>query len=137
MQLFIRCLTTLHRREARYPQLDDVGLAVEIFRQLAEGEVSQRGIVLLGNGHARDLTVDGGIKYGDLDPGIHRLLHQRGGVRIAALRQDDPVIFLADGLVHEVLEFSVIPVAQKGADLKAELFPFLNGPGNKLRGVVV
>jgi hypothetical protein len=38
LQLFIRRLTTLHRREARHPQLDDVGLAVEIFRQLAEGE---------------------------------------------------------------------------------------------------
>ena len=110
MQLFIRRLTTLHRREARYPQLDDIGLAVEIFRQLAEGEIRQRGIILLGHSYARDLAVDGGIKYRDLNPGVHRLLHQRGGVRIAALRQDNPVVLLADGLVHEVLEFGVVPV---------------------------
>ncbi len=103
----------------------------------AEGEVRQGGIVLLRHGHARDIPINGGIKHGDFNPGIHRLLHQRGGVRIAALRENDPVILLADGLVNEVLEFGVVPVAQKGADLKAKLFPFLNRPGNKLRGVVV
>ena len=34
-------LTALHRREARHPQLDDVGLAVEIFHQLAKRELGQ------------------------------------------------------------------------------------------------
>ena len=111
MQFLVRRLTTLHRREARHPQLDDIGLAVEIFRQLAEGEVRQRSIILLSNGHARDLAVHRRIKHGDFNPGIHRLLHQRGGVRIAPLRQDNPVVLLADCLVHEVLEFGIVPVA--------------------------
>ena len=110
MQFLVRRLTTLHRREARHPQLDDIGLAVEIFRQLAEREVGQGGIVLLGNGYARDLAVHSGIKHRNFDPGIHRLLHQRGGVRIAPLRENNPVVFLADGLVNEILEFGVVPV---------------------------
>ncbi len=111
MQRFIGRLTTLHRRETRHPQLDDIGFAVEIFRQLAEGEIGQGGIVLLGNGHARDLAVHRGVKYRDFDPGIHRFLHQRGRIRIAPLGENNPVIFLADGLVHKVLEFGIVPVA--------------------------
>ncbi len=137
MQFFVSRLTTLHRRETRDPQLDDIRLAVEIFRQLTKREVGQGSIILLGDGHARDLAVHGGIKHGDFNPGIHRFLHQRGGVRIAPLRENNPVVFLADGLVNEVLESGVVAVAQKGADLKAKLLPFLNRPGNKLRGIVV
>jgi hypothetical protein len=136
-QRLVSRLTALHRREARDPQLDDVGFAVEIFHQLAKGELGQRGVILLGDGHARDLAVHRGIEHRDFNPGIHRFLHQRGGVRIASLRENNAVVFLADRLVNEVLEFGVIAVAQEGADFKAELFPFLNRPGDKLGGVIV
>ncbi len=111
LQFLIRRLTTLHRRETGDPQLDNIGLAVEIFRQLAEGEIGQGGIVLLGDGYAWDLAVNGGIKHRHLNPGIHRLLHQRGRIRITPLRENNPVIFLADRLIHKVLEFCVVTIA--------------------------
>lgn len=70
-------------------------------------------------------------------PASTAFFHQRGRIGVAPLREDNPVIFLADRLINEVLEFGVVAIAQKGADLKAELFAFLNGTGDKLRGVVV
>lgn len=53
------------------------------------------------------------------------------------MRQDNPVIFLADSLIHKVLEARVVTVAEEGADFKAQLTAFLNGTGNKLGGVIV
>jgi hypothetical protein len=71
-QRLVSRLAALHRREARDPQFDDVGFAVEIFHQLAKGELGQRSVILLGDGHARDLAVNRGIEHRDFDPGVHR-----------------------------------------------------------------
>jgi hypothetical protein len=40
-----------------------------------------------------------------------------------ALGENNAVVFLADGLVNEVLEFGVIAVAQEGADFKPSFLP--------------
>ena len=136
-QRLVGRLAALHRRETRDPQFDDIGFAVEIFHQLAKGELGQRSIILLGDGDARDLAVYRGIENRDFDPGVHRFFHQRGGVGIAPLRKDNAVVFLANRLVNEVLEFGVITVAEEGTDFKAELFPLLDRSGDKLSGVIV
>ena len=136
-QRLVGRLATLHRREACNPQFDDIGFAVEIFHQLAKGEFGQGSVILLGDGDARDLAVYRGIEDRDFDPGVHRFFHQRGGVGIASLRKNNAVVFLANRLVNEVLEFGVITVAEKGADFKAELFALLDRSGDKLGGVIV
>ena len=136
-QRLVSRLTALHRREARHPQLDDVGLAVEVFHQLAKRELGQRRVILLTDRHPGDLTAHRGIEHRHFDPGIHRLLHQGGGIRVTPLGENNAIVFLADGLVDEVLEFGVIAVAQEGADFETELFAFLQRPGDKLGGVIV
>ena len=99
--------------------------------------MGQGSIILLGHGHPRNVALNGGIKHRHFNAGIDGFFHQRGRIGVAPLREDNPVIFLADRLINEVLEFGVVAIAQKGADLKAELFALLNGTGDKLRGVVV
>jgi hypothetical protein len=136
-QRLVSGLAALHRREAGDPQFDDVGFAVEVFHQLAKGELGQRSVILLGDGDARDLAVNRSIEHGNFNPGVHRFFHQRGRVRIASLGENNAVVFLANRLVNEVLEFGVIAVAQEGADFKTELFTLLDRPGDKLGGVIV
>ncbi len=136
-QLLVSGLAALHRREACNPQLDNVGLAVEIFNQLAEGFIGQRGIILLGNGDAWDLAANVGIKGRHRDTCRSDALDQIGGIGRAALRKNDAVILLADGLVNEVLKTRVITVAQEGIHLETELAPLLDCSGQKLGGVVI
>ena len=136
-QRLVSGLAAFHRREAGDPQFDDVGFTVEIFHQLAKGELSQRSVILLGDGDTRDLAVNRSIEHGNFNPGVHRFFHQRGRVRIASLGENNAVVFLANRLVNEVLEFGVIAVAQEGADFETELFTLLDGPGDKLGGVIV
>jgi len=110
-QLGIGRLPALHWRETGDPQFDNIGFAVEIFHQLAEGEFGQRGIILLRHGHARNFTLNSGIKHRHFDPGGDRFFDQIRRVGIAPLRENNAVILLADRLVNEVLEFGVIAVA--------------------------
>ena len=136
-QLLIHHLTALHCRETGHPQLDDIGLTVEILDQLAERRLRQRGVILRGDGHAGDRRIDRRVEHRHFDARVGDALHQTAGVGRFAVRQNNAVVLLADRLINEVLEACIVAVAEKGADLKAQLAALLNGAGDKLRGVVV
>ncbi len=136
-QLLIHHLTALHCRETGHPQLDDIGLAVEVLDQLAERRLRQRGVILRGHRDARKRRIDRCIEHRHFNARVGNALYQTAGVGRFAVGQNNAVVLLADRLIDEVLETRVVTIAEKGADLEAKLAALLNGAGDKLRGVVV
>jgi len=87
--------------------------------------------------HTGNIAVHRRIEHRYRNAAGGNTFQQIGGIRVTPLRQNNTVVFLADGLIDEILEFRVIAVTEESTHLKAQFAAFLNGAGHKLRGVVI
>ena len=120
---------------SRYPEFDDVGLAVEILHQLAEEALASEASSCCETVTPGTLPPDVGIERRDGDAGCRDAFNQLGGIGARPVREMMPSYFWPIAWLTKSWK-RVVAVAEEGVHLEAQLASFLDGTRQNC-GVVV